>query len=271
MLAGGKAAGYHFDFQAPVCRRSSRCRSSLPHAGPDPSQSQAETPRSRPLERFWPYADLSEEPSPEELSAIDPELHTALFGRRRGRFPSPSRSRHSRAPISRARSSSPGNHATTANPAAGRTSSSRDFHPTDAAALRELFTSWTSVHVRRAGGRPPLAARARALAAARLVSPAALAAVDDDPLISIGSSKAPRRGAAQTRSRIQHVLCRTAAAPAVRDASRVTGLVRRLDREHISNYAGTVPLRDAAVAISDLHRTLGSRAARARRGTPRPL
>ena len=57
-----------------------------PTAGPDPSQSQAETPRSRPLERFWPYAELSEEPSPEELSAIDPELHTALFGRPPGPF-----------------------------------------------------------------------------------------------------------------------------------------------------------------------------------------
>jgi hypothetical protein len=34
----------------------------------------------RPLERFWPYADLPEQPSDEELAALDPDLHDALFG-----------------------------------------------------------------------------------------------------------------------------------------------------------------------------------------------
>jgi hypothetical protein len=38
------------------------------------------TPKHRPLERFWPYADLPEQPTPEELAAIDPDLHEALFG-----------------------------------------------------------------------------------------------------------------------------------------------------------------------------------------------
>ena len=37
-------------------------------------------PKSRPLERFWPYADLPEQPSEEELAALDPDLHEALFG-----------------------------------------------------------------------------------------------------------------------------------------------------------------------------------------------
>jgi hypothetical protein len=37
-------------------------------------------PKYRPLERFWPYADLPEQPSPEELAALDPDLHEALFG-----------------------------------------------------------------------------------------------------------------------------------------------------------------------------------------------
>ena len=36
----------------------------------------------RPLERFWPYADLAEQPTDEELAAIDPDLHEALFGAR---------------------------------------------------------------------------------------------------------------------------------------------------------------------------------------------
>lgn len=37
-------------------------------------------PTHRPLERFWPYADLPEQPTPEEMAALDPELHEALFG-----------------------------------------------------------------------------------------------------------------------------------------------------------------------------------------------
>jgi hypothetical protein len=37
-------------------------------------------PAVRPLERFWPYADLTEAPTSEELAALDPDLHAALFG-----------------------------------------------------------------------------------------------------------------------------------------------------------------------------------------------
>ncbi len=37
-------------------------------------------PVHRPLERFWPYADLSEQPSDEELAALSPELRAAIFG-----------------------------------------------------------------------------------------------------------------------------------------------------------------------------------------------
>jgi hypothetical protein len=32
------------------------------------------------MERFWPYAELPEQPTEEELAAIDPDLHEALFG-----------------------------------------------------------------------------------------------------------------------------------------------------------------------------------------------
>lgn len=39
-----------------------------------------EHPTHRPLERFWPYAELSEAPSDEELAALHPELREALFG-----------------------------------------------------------------------------------------------------------------------------------------------------------------------------------------------
>jgi hypothetical protein len=37
-------------------------------------------PKFRPLERFWPYAELPEQPTDEELAALDPDLHEALFG-----------------------------------------------------------------------------------------------------------------------------------------------------------------------------------------------
>jgi hypothetical protein len=42
----------------------------------------SDPPKYRPLERFWPYADLPEQPSDEELAAIDPDLQDALFGAR---------------------------------------------------------------------------------------------------------------------------------------------------------------------------------------------
>ena len=36
----------------------------------------------RPLERFWPYVEKPEDLTPEELAALDPDLHAALFGPR---------------------------------------------------------------------------------------------------------------------------------------------------------------------------------------------
>jgi hypothetical protein len=37
-------------------------------------------PDYRPVERFWPYADLPEQPTAEELASLHPELAEALFG-----------------------------------------------------------------------------------------------------------------------------------------------------------------------------------------------
>lgn len=39
-----------------------------------------EHPTRQPLERFWPYADLTEQPTEEELAKLHPELRQALFG-----------------------------------------------------------------------------------------------------------------------------------------------------------------------------------------------
>ena len=39
-------------------------------------------PDYRPVERFWPYVDLPEQPTEEELARLNPELAEALFGLR---------------------------------------------------------------------------------------------------------------------------------------------------------------------------------------------
>src|SRR4026207_312029 len=46
----------------------------------DNDQPRVPEPDYRPVERFWPYVDLPEQPSDEELAALDPELSEALFG-----------------------------------------------------------------------------------------------------------------------------------------------------------------------------------------------
>ena len=45
-----------------------------------------DVPEYRPIERFWPYVDLPEQPSDEELAQLDPALSEALFGRPRQPF-----------------------------------------------------------------------------------------------------------------------------------------------------------------------------------------
>jgi hypothetical protein len=45
-----------------------------------------ETPEYRPVERFWPYLDLPEQPSDEELARLDPALAEALFGTQKRPF-----------------------------------------------------------------------------------------------------------------------------------------------------------------------------------------
>lgn len=37
-------------------------------------------PRYRPRERFWPYVELPEELSDEEIAQLDPDVHAELFG-----------------------------------------------------------------------------------------------------------------------------------------------------------------------------------------------
>jgi hypothetical protein len=49
--------------------------------GSQATETQPSRPRFRPREQFWPYADLEEEPSDEELARLDPDLQDALYDR----------------------------------------------------------------------------------------------------------------------------------------------------------------------------------------------
>ncbi len=42
----------------------------------------ADPSKYRPSERFWPYAELAEQPTEEELTSLDPDLYEALYGSR---------------------------------------------------------------------------------------------------------------------------------------------------------------------------------------------
>ena len=51
-----------------------------PQASADNTPPIVEVPDYRPVERFWPYVDLPEQPTDEELAQLDPALAEALFG-----------------------------------------------------------------------------------------------------------------------------------------------------------------------------------------------
>lgn len=54
--------------------------SSEPRFPDEDHDSPADRPRYRPVEKFWPYADLPERPTDDELATLDRELRAVLFG-----------------------------------------------------------------------------------------------------------------------------------------------------------------------------------------------
>jgi hypothetical protein len=54
--------------------------STSPASAPGAAGAAGEAPKYRPLQRFWPYVDVPEEPTDDEVAAIDPELRAELFG-----------------------------------------------------------------------------------------------------------------------------------------------------------------------------------------------
>jgi hypothetical protein len=57
-----------------------------PSAPADNTPPAVDVPDYRPVERFWPYVDLPEQPTDEELARLDPALAEALFGTPRRPF-----------------------------------------------------------------------------------------------------------------------------------------------------------------------------------------
>jgi hypothetical protein len=47
---------------------------------------ETDRPSSRPLDRFWPYVDVPEMPTDEEIAALDPDVRAVLFGTPPGPF-----------------------------------------------------------------------------------------------------------------------------------------------------------------------------------------
>jgi hypothetical protein len=97
-------------------------------------------PEYKPVERFWPYVDLPEQPTDEELARLDPALAEALFGTPRRpfsvslEFPAFDGPDFERA-LAMARASA--EYLEIGDPSRRRHRAR--FYPTDAAQLRDLF------------------------------------------------------------------------------------------------------------------------------------
>src|ERR1019366_7642516 len=193
---------------------------------------ESDRPKYRPQERFWPYAELPEQPTEEELAALDPDLHDALFGVPRNgqrRRDSPSRAL-----------------------LVGRR----------AEAARALRDRRRLARHRSADRRPSPAVRARALAAAHLVPdlPVTIRARTDRDR----TRPAADRGGPQTPGgRVQHVLRRPPAEAAVGNPQPRRGVGQEVRSLLHPELRRSLPLSNTAVALRRLHRSVGSRAARA--------
>ena len=222
-------------------------------------------PKFRPLERFWPYAELPEQPTDEELAALDPDLHEALFGSTAGPFRSRSCSRRWTHPqFARAlelargaaefREIGAGDGASIprAVPAVGRRASARCVPDRRHARTRPRCSSTIGRF------------RMRANCGCR-------SSGSSFPGKCRGCERhrtRPARLEARTetaRSRVQHVLRGAAAQAALGNPGARRGdSSSRLDRTHIQNTGDPLPLYDAAVAVCRPRGSLGPRHASAR-------
>jgi hypothetical protein len=84
-MLSGRAVAAARGFRIPSRNPATMTERPAPPPASDDSLDAAR-PSTRPLERFWPYVDLPEYPTDEELAALDPDLREVLFGVPPGRF-----------------------------------------------------------------------------------------------------------------------------------------------------------------------------------------
>ena len=231
-------------------------------------------PDYRPVERFWPYIDLPEQPSNEELARSIPSSPRPCSAVRRCRFRSRSSSRPSTGPTSSARWRWRAPRRNTWSARGRRRASPRAVLPAGRRqAARPVRDRRALRRDRRPRRRPARSVRARALAAPALV-PDQVTSAD----VAHGRTHRPaerpvdaRRGAQASRGGIQHVLRRPAAAAAVggprpgrgadqaarprlhhstADRFRFDMLQRASRRSSKSGIAGCAPARTAGPARS---------------------
>jgi len=127
-------SGYHFSSalmsttEAPDDRRDPNAAAAAP------------VPDYRPMERFWPYVDLPEQPTDEELAALSPELSEALFGTPKLPFSVTIEFPEIEGPaLDRAVALARGSREYRVYSSGGRTRHRARFFPEDALRLRDLF------------------------------------------------------------------------------------------------------------------------------------
>ena len=236
-------------------------------------------PDYRPVERFWPYVDLPEQPTDEELAALSPELSEALFGAPKLpfsvtlEFPAFDGGDYARA-IEMARASA--EYRTIGD--GERLRHRARFYPKDAVALRDLFDDRRPArrhrrpHRRQAGAVCPGALAAPGLvsdqvigARERLTIPHPDSAYGRTHRSPEGFADAGRRAQA-ARGRVQHVLRRAPAAAAIGDAQPRGGAGQEVGSRLHPGVGRPLSVRHAAAPLPDVRGSLGSRPAGARGG-----
>ena len=236
----------------------------------EPLLSASDPPRYRPRERFWPYVELPEQLSDDEIATLDPDVHAELFGAPQRPFsvtlvfpvldsPELRPCRRDGQSVGRV----PRDWNRIVVPAPRAVLADRCDEAARSVRARRPVRCVRSAHRRSPG---PL--RARAVAAAHLV-------LDTAPIATpSGRTKSTRTRAADPRKRpseagrgIQHVLLRSASAPAVGDAEPRRGDDQAARSQRHPELRRSLPLHHDAVPIRGVRRSVGSRPACARRGT----
>ena len=224
-------------------------------------------PKYRPLERFWPYAELPEQPTDDELAALDPDLYEALFGAQQRpfsitlvfsdldvpQFPAALEHRARVGGIPRNRRPAP------------LCRYRARFWSSDAATLRDLFQIVGALRRHRSPDRRSAGAvRARAVAAARLVPHSAVRSVAP-PSIDRDLQRLEAE-LKQLEAEYNMFFAGRLPKPPWETRARVEALVKQFDRAHIPNTGDRFRFTTLQSRYADVHRPVGSRAARARRG-----